>query len=513
MTGYRVETAALVAHSQGSQEAAGHFGSLAGLLEQARVSDDCFGPIGEVLAFKYFEGLEECRNLATQAQSFLTQIAEKTSTAAKLYGDMEQSSADALGRFKDLADAAGGGPGGLNELNHAGDAQRKSDFEQNAGYGSSWASTAGDVARASSPPDVAIATINTRMEQLQLITSPGQAFLDNGLGFLIGIVISPLVELILEPAIGDPEQMRSTAKGWSQVAEWLDGVGEHETKRAEATTQAWQGQGGDAFRKQMTEFAAGSAALAADIRGVQQILEIAADLFDAFVEICIDIIQELVMGLIIEWLAALAASWITAGASVGAAGATTTAEVGITGTRLGMKVKGLLGKLKPLIDKLEELLRQLRTGRLKQVVERMEGLRDGNMAQKMLARKIDSNPLAKILTKADPVTGASKTGNRFADGAAKRLAEQMRGQGLDPGDLANGADGSFALTTNLSEAALRMAGMSGTTHKPTAITHGIMENAPGLAVEQGVKYGYNKSQDPESDEERRATEERGFTLE
>ncbi|HKS48151.1 MAG TPA: WXG100 family type VII secretion target [Amycolatopsis sp.] len=495
MTGYQVQTGALVAHSQGSEQTAGHFGSLANLLEQARVSDDCFGPIGELMAFKYFEGLEECQNLASQAKDFLEQIAEKTATAARLYGEHETQTADALGKFQDLADAAGGGPGSLTDLNSAGDSQRKGDFEQNAGYGSSWVSTAGDVSRASSPPDVAIAAVNARMEQLQLLTSPGQSFLDNGLGFLISIVISPLVEFVLEPAIGDPEQMRSTAQGWQQVAKWLDGVAEHEKGRAEATKEPWQGQGGDAFRRQMTEFADGSGALANDIRGVQQILEVAADLFDAFVEICVDIIQELVMGLIIEWLAALAASWITAGASVGAAGAATTGEVAVTGGRLGLKVKQLLGKLKPLIEELEKFLVKLRQGPLKQAVERMEGLRDGNMAQKWLGRKIDGNPLAKILTKADPETMASKTGNRFA----KRF-------GVD-------GEGAPALTTNLTEAGLRLAGMSGTSHVPTAATKGIMENAPGLAMEQGIKYGYNEAQDPSSEEERRETEQRGFTLE
>ncbi|MTD57784.1 WXG100 family type VII secretion target [Amycolatopsis pithecellobii] len=493
-TAFQVQPAALVAHSQGTKEAAGHFGRLAQLLEQARVSDDCFGPLGELMAFKYFDGLQECQNLATQAQSFLEQVADNTVLAAQLYSGQDSATADALGQFEALADG-GGAPGTLSEVNHAGDSARKSDFEQNAGYGSSWVSAAGDVARASSPPDVAIATVNARMEQLQLITSPGSAFLDNGLGFLISIVLSPLVELILEPAIGDPEQMRSTAQGWSQVADWLDGVGEHEKTRADATKQPWQGDAGDAFRTQLGEFSDGSKALADDVRGVQQILELAADLFDAFVEIVVDILQELVMGLIIEWLAALAASWITAGASVAAAEGATAAEVGVTGGRLGMKVKQLLGKLKPLIEKLEKILQKLRSGPLKKAVEKMENLRNGNFLQKRLADQIDKHPLGKILTKANPETLASKTGNKFA------------------GRFGVDGEGADALTTNLAEAGLRAMGMSGTSSVGKATYRGAMENVPGLAVEQGVKYGYNKAQNPESEEDRRETEERGFTLE
>ncbi|OXM46234.1 WXG100 family type VII secretion target [Amycolatopsis alba] len=495
MTGFGVQTEALTAHATGSKEASGNFGSLASLLEQARVSDDCFGPLGELMAFKYFEGLQECQDLAEQAKSFMDQIADKTTTAAKTYLDHNQGTAEVITGLGAGLDDGGSGPGSLGDLNSAGDSGRKGFWEQNGGYGSSWVSTSSDVARASSPPDVAIAAVHARMEQLQLVMSPGQSFLDNGLGFLIGIVISPLVELVLEPAIGDPEQMRSTAKGWEQTAKWLDGVAEHEQKRADGTKEAWKGDAGEAFRGQMTEFSGGAKAFANDVRGLQQILEIAADLFDAFVEIVIDIIGELVMGLIIEWLAALAASWITAGASVGAAGAATAGQVAVTGGRLGMKVKQLLGKLKPLIEKLEDILKMLRNGPLKKVVERAEGLRDGNWLQKRLADQIDKNPLAKIVTKANPATGASKTANKFAD------------------RFGVGGEGSDALTTNLTEAGLRAMGMSGTTSVGKAAFRGSAGNLTELGVEQGVKAGYNESQDSSSEEERRAATDRGFTIE
>ncbi|MDX8145855.1 WXG100 family type VII secretion target [Lentzea sp. BCCO 10_0061] len=489
MTGFQVQGGALTAHGQGSREAAGHFGQLATLLDQARVSDDCFGPLGELMAFKYFEGLRECQEMANKAKGFLEGVAERTDQTAQTYRDVEDAIHQGLQKF------SSGGPGSLADLNSAGDGNRKSDFEQNAGYGSSWMSTSGDISRAGSPPDVAIAAVNARMEQLRFVMSPGQSFIDNGLGFLIGIVISPIVELVLEPAIGDPEQMRSTGTGWGKVADWVKQTGEHEKSRAAATSEPWTGQAGDKFRKQMDEFGAGAEAFSNEIRGLQQMLELAADLFDAFVEICIDILQELVMGLIIEWLAALAASWITAGASMAAAGVATTAQVGGTMARLGLKVKQLLGKLKPLIDKLEDLLQALRKGPLRKLVEKAEGLREGNMAEKWVMRKIDANPLAKIVTKADPATMASKTGNRFA------------------GRFGVDGAGADSLTTNLTEAGLRTAGLSGTTHVPTAITNGIMENAPGLAVEQGIKYGYDKGQDPSSDEDRADAMNRGFEYE
>ncbi|MFD8498525.1 WXG100 family type VII secretion target [Amycolatopsis sp. NPDC059657] len=479
MADQKVATELLEAHGRGSEDAASNFGSLADLLQQARVNDDCFGPIGEPLAFKYFEGLQECQDLANQAKGFFEDSAERLKAAVKMYREMDLAATEALGQASAGLDDVGAGPGSLNDLNHGGDGERKSYMEQHSGYGSSWASTASDVARASSPPDIAIAAVNTRLEQLQAITSPGKAFIDNGLGWLISIVISPLVEFILEPAIGDPGQMRSTAKGWEKVADWVEKSGQHEQERADATKQGWEGGAGDAFRTQMTEFGDGASAFANDLRGVQQILEFAADMFDMFVEIVVDIIQELVIGLIIEWLAALATSWCTAGASTVAAGATTTVQLGRTGSRLGMEVSKLLTKLQKELVKLEKLLQRIRTGPMRGIIEK--------------AGKtpfIKKNPAVKILNNFDEATGYSKTANRFA----------------------KGRDGASALATNLAEVGVKaVTGMSGAATVGAAAKKAAKGVVPGEAVEQGVKYGYSKAEDPSTEAERREQTDRGFT--
>nr|WP_246458323.1 WXG100 family type VII secretion target [Saccharopolyspora gloriosae] len=554
---------ALTAHSQGSEGVSQHLDQLSSVLEQARVSDDCFGPIGELLAFAYFDSLEECRDLAKQAGGFMSHISSAVQDCAKDYQEMDQTQADDLGKI-DLSGmrVSGGGPASLGAVNGAG-GPGKSYMEQTTEYGSSAASTSGDLARADNPPDVAIATVNARMEQLQMVTSPGQSFMDNGLGFLVSLVISPLVEFVLEPAIGDPEQMRSTGKGWEQVAEWLDKLGEQEKQRAEATKPHWEGQAGDAFRKQLDEFSGGASAFASEVRGLTQILNMAADLFDMFVEMAIDIIQELVIGLIIEWIAALAASWITAGASVGAASGLTASQVAITGTRLGTKVAELLHKLKPLVTKLEELLKQLRSGPLRKVVEKMNGLREGNMAQKWVARQIDANPIAKIATRgdtstdraADAVRRAERAVSEGRDGAQDQLVRAQRdlqraqdSPSMDTttgnrfmrenrtdsdgtviaqtdrhgdvrtnwrGDLRPVTDsitGEQALAGNLAQAGLGAVGLSGEHRWQDAVIHQGTEAVVHEGVEQGVKYGYDQAQDPSSSEDRQAATERGFNV-
>lgn len=529
---------ALTAHSQGSEGVSQHLDQLSSLLEQARVSDDCFGPIGELLAFAYFDSLEECRDLAKQAGGFMSHISSAVRDCAEDYQEMDRTQADDLGKI-DLSGmrVSGGGPASLGAVNGAG-GPGKSYLEQTAEYGSSAASTSGDLARADNPPDVAIATVNARMEQLQMVTSPGQSFMDNGLGFLVSLVISPLVEFVLEPAIGDPEQMRSTGKGWEQVAEWLEKLGEQEKQRAEATKPLWEGQAGDAFRKQLDEFSGGAGAFASEVRGLTQILNMAADIFDMFVEMAIDIIQELVIGLIIEWIAALAASWITAGSSVAAASGLTASQVAITGTRLGTKVAELLHKLKPLVTKLEELLKQLRSGPLRKVVEKMNDLRGGNMAQQWVARQIDANPIAKMVTRGDTkplrqaedaVEEARQAVAEGRDGARGRLADavaqadearaniasttgnRFARQVSMSGDLES-ATGEQALATNLTQAGLGAMGLSGEHRWQDAVLHEGGQAVVQEGVEQGVKFGYDKAQDPSSADERDAATERGFSV-
>ncbi|MDI2027577.1 type VII secretion target [Saccharopolyspora sp. TS4A08] len=547
----KVAPEALSAHSQGSEGVSQHLDQLAQMLEQARVSDDCFGPIGEFLAFTYFDSLEECRDLATKAGGFMQHISEAVSECAKDYSETDQKQAQDLGKI-DIAGlgGSGSGPGTMDGVNNAG-GPRRGFMDQTAAYGMSSASAAQDLAKADNPPDIAIATVNARMEQLQLVTSPGQSFVDNGLGFLVSLVISPLVEFVLEPAIGDPEQMRATAKGWEQVATWVEKLGEQEQQRADATRPAWEGQAGEAFRKQMTEFTGGTKAFASDILDLKQTLEIAADLFDAFVEMVIDIIQELVIGLIIEWIAALAASWITAGASAAAASGLTATQVAITGTRLGTKVAELLHKLKPLVTQLEKLLVTLRRGPLRQVVEKMNDLRGGNVAERWVSRQIDSNPLLKTVTRGDTksvaraeeaVGKAEDAVNRGEPGAQQKLlaaqqkleraqAEDMtsttgnrfaRQEAREPdapdvrtswqGNLVESATGEQALATNAVQAGLGTLGLGGQTRVTDAMFNEGSQAATEFGVEQGVKMAYDKAEDPSSSEERQTAEHRGFEV-
>ncbi|MEY8043290.1 hypothetical protein [Saccharopolyspora cebuensis] len=377
------------------------------------------------------------------------------------------------------------GPGDFQALNE-GDGESKNWFEQAAGRGSSAVGAAQDLADASSPPEWGAAVVSARMEQLELLSSPGQSLMSNGLGFLVSIVLSPLIE-IAEYAIGDPEQMRSTGEGWEQVATWLDEVGEQEKRRAEATAAGWQGADGDAFRKQMTEFGDGVTALAADVRDLKGTLDMIADIFDMFVEFVIQIITELVIGLIVQWLAALAASWITAGASVATAGTTTTVQVGSTGMRITSRLAKLQGQLAKLLRRLEDLLKSIR-GPLNALLDRAGSVPGGRMLVNQLGKR---NPAFRVVNQFDSNTLASTTSNVF-----------MRG-----------TTGEGALAANIGEQVLKGA-IGGETSLGRAAVTAATDTATGAAIEHGASTIYDNGrgaiQGDLSAEERQSAQEKGF---
>ncbi|CAM3420296.1 WXG100 family type VII secretion target [Kibdelosporangium persicum] len=526
MTGFIVDGPQLLAHGEGSVKQSENFTGLEKLLEQARVSDDCFGPLFFYFKDKYYESLMECQAMANQAASYLTEISGTVKQTAEAYGAAEADNATGLANVEK-------GVGDLAGLNSAGDSTRKNAYEQASAYGSSWSKASQDVTAQlkdpGSPPEAAFAAFNARMEQLKTVASPGQAFIDNGLGWLISIVISPLVEFVLEPAVGDPEQIRSTAKGWENVAGWLQDVADSEDKRSQATAAIWQGEAGERFRAQMTEFGDGARAMAGDVRDIKGVLETAADIFDTFVMVCVDIIQELVLGLIIEWLAALAASWVTFGSSVAAATGLTTAQVAITGTRLGTKVADLFHKLKPLITALEKLLVTLRKSKLGKGLEKLSEHR-GTFG---VGKRIRSNPLTNVSSAYQNTKDADKAMDNARDmlDAARKSGDQDRiddaykavdnaRQKVRNADsktttstnskFGKDATGEQALAQNVFKATLGYLGPTGTTDKGKAIYTGVLENVPGAAVERSAEQAYDHAEDPSTDEERKAAQQRGF---
>ena len=98
---FQIQPDALTAFAKGSDSLAEKFGALAKLLEQARVDDQCFGPIGDAVGLSsgYFKSLQECQQLATDAQGFLKQTGEQLQQTFDVYQGVDQGLHQAFGQL------------------------------------------------------------------------------------------------------------------------------------------------------------------------------------------------------------------------------------------------------------------------------------------------------------------------------------------------------------------------------------------------------------------------------
>ena len=85
-------------HARGCESLADKFGQLADLLHQAKVDDQCFGPIGDAVGMSkgYLDSLEECQNMARQAQRFLTHMSETLADTVRDHQDNDRQLSEML---------------------------------------------------------------------------------------------------------------------------------------------------------------------------------------------------------------------------------------------------------------------------------------------------------------------------------------------------------------------------------------------------------------------------------
>lgn len=104
---FQVEPEALGEYADGTMSLAAKFGQLSELLEQARVDDECFGPLtAGWLGAKYYEGLEECKKMTDTAKEFLDFVAQGLVMTSASYSGTDDGIAQA---FDSIADDLSGG--------------------------------------------------------------------------------------------------------------------------------------------------------------------------------------------------------------------------------------------------------------------------------------------------------------------------------------------------------------------------------------------------------------------
>ncbi|WP_086821844.1 hypothetical protein [Allokutzneria sp. NRRL B-24872] len=91
MNGYEVQPDALLSHADGSDSLAAKFDQLESLLLQAKLSDECFGPLAKAHRTPefYYDALDECRALARGAAAYLRQSSAGLHATHAIYNGTE----------------------------------------------------------------------------------------------------------------------------------------------------------------------------------------------------------------------------------------------------------------------------------------------------------------------------------------------------------------------------------------------------------------------------------------
>lgn len=179
------------------------------------------------------------------------------------------------------------------------------------------------------------------------VEDPLEALISAGLDFLLS-VIQPLQDL-LNQVTGDPDALNNAKDSYADVGNQLSQLASDLADTVSQGTQNWSGDAADAATRKMSAFNQGVAATATVANNLSTLCDCSAQLMRAAQDIIKQIISDLVEWLVITWLAAQAAAFVSFGASEGAAAAATVAEVA-NATEKGEQVVSTVQKIINMIE-------------------------------------------------------------------------------------------------------------------------------------------------------------------
>lgn len=387
-------------------------------IAKARATEDCFGLIGMTagLFTGYDRMVDDVEENVGLAAEYLRSSAERLNDSADEYGQIDDGWAGAFGQASTaLSDSTFGKVGaGRTELPKL-DSAAPLDKAKEA---------VGEFQDASSLPEVFVAGVQVKREADQLLAHPMQGFWDNGLGFLVEWCMIPFRPLF-EQVTGDPDQMRSTGGGWAKMAQFVNGLADADATEQQGLLKFWDGDAAKAQDKQKKEFQDGLRALANTCLQLQDHLNQVADFFEGLWDILVDIVREFVEFLIITWLAALATSAISFGASVAAAWSTSVARVSMTLSKILMQISKALRWLVKMMGKIQDLAKAVKQWTKAQSFLVRQGLRMAGVTPTV-------NGLARFGPMGLLVQGATGlTGDTAKTTARESATELITDQALD----------------------------------------------------------------------------------
>lgn len=203
-----------------------------------------------------------------------------------------------------------------------------------------------------------------------VLSDPLNALISAGLSFLMD-VISPLRDL-LEKVTGDPDALDAAKESFTDIAGDVAKLASELDDITRTGFQNWQGDAKNAATQKVQQFVQGVQGTANNASDVAQLLGISGTLMEAAYNLVMSIIADCVEWLIVTWVAALAASVFTFGASDAAATAATAAEVGAETANASEKVE----QATSLVERITQILQKIMS-ELKKIKDAEKDLREG----------------------------------------------------------------------------------------------------------------------------------------
>jgi uncharacterized protein YukE len=264
---------------------------------------------------------------------------------------------------------------------------------------------------------VASDVANFAMGAQSILEDPLNALITAGLGFLLDVV-QPLKDA-LQLVTGNPEALDEGASDFSEIGKDIGNLGNELTEITESGFANWSGDAKTAASAQVQNYFNGVEQTAQTAGNVMMMLQLSSTLMEAAYNFIKGIIAQCIEWLIVTWVAALAATVFTFGASDAAATAATGVEVATESANAADKVEEATSLVEKIVNVLKKLMQDIKDIQkawkdLKDVKEVGTAAKDGEKAAK------DAETVAKDGEKAakDGET-AAKDGEKAEQDAAK----------------------------------------------------------------------------------------------
>jgi uncharacterized protein YukE len=203
---------------------------------------------------------------------------------------------------------------------------------------------------------------------------PLNALISAGLGFLEDWC-TPVKDCLAQ-VTGKPEELDKNKEAFGEVSKDIAKLSEDLENITKNGFQNWNGDAKDAATKAIDTFVQGVNGTANNATDIATLLGISATLMDAAKEIINGILSTLIEWLIVTWVAALAASFFTFGASDAAATAATGVEASVEGANAADKVEETGSFIERIVNIIKSIIEKLK-GFAKEVSKNHSMLKDG----------------------------------------------------------------------------------------------------------------------------------------